>query len=484
MSPPLAPAHARVSLCLIVRNEEANLPDCVGPLANLFFEIVVVDTGSTDATKEAAKALGARVFDFRWIDSFSAARNQSLLHATGDWIFWLDADDRIDAANRHRLADLFAHLTAENRAYGMNHSSPYATMPDSPAIVKQVRLFRKHPGVRWRYRAHEQILPSLRESGAEVTWTDIVIDHLGFRHAANLRQKLERNLRLMRLDLSEHPDDPLLLFHVASTSVELGKGNEILPLLERCILLAPRQATYLPRACLLSSQILRDQGRLRPALEICSQARARFPADADLLLEEGVLRLALNDPHQAQHCFEQILRLPPAALDVALQAGFQILSARRHLAVALLQQGQVAAAETELRAIVRECPSFSAAWLSLVDLQLDQHRRAEVDDMIAALQADPALQPIVALVRARVCMFARDFPAARTVLEDAVAKFPALPWLRLAHCVVLLNEGIDLAAAAEMLEQLLQADPGNLQASAMLDFVRRQTTTRQTPPAT
>ena len=73
----------RVSLCVIVKNEEENLPGCLGSAADLVDEVVVVDTGSTDRTKEVAARFGAKVFDFPWVDSFCAGRNESLAHATG-----------------------------------------------------------------------------------------------------------------------------------------------------------------------------------------------------------------------------------------------------------------------------------------------------------------------------------------------------------------------------------------------------------------
>ena len=79
---------------MIVRDEERNLEACLAPIAALFDEIVIVDTGSLDRTKEIARQFNARVFDFEWSDDFSAARNESMRHATGEWIFWLDADDR------------------------------------------------------------------------------------------------------------------------------------------------------------------------------------------------------------------------------------------------------------------------------------------------------------------------------------------------------------------------------------------------------
>src|SRR5690349_2795694 len=84
-----------ISACLIVRNEEANLPRCLGSLAGKIDQFVVVDTGSTDRTVELAQQAGAEVFQFAWCDDFSAARNESLRHAWGKWILWIDADDEL-----------------------------------------------------------------------------------------------------------------------------------------------------------------------------------------------------------------------------------------------------------------------------------------------------------------------------------------------------------------------------------------------------
>src|SRR5215467_136999 len=119
LSPSLISTRPRRSLCMIVRNEEQHLAECLECVADLMDEIVVVDTGSTDRTRDVAGRFGARVFDFPWVDSFAAARNESLRHATGDWIFWLDADERLTPPNRTKLRRLFAGLGRENKAYGM-----------------------------------------------------------------------------------------------------------------------------------------------------------------------------------------------------------------------------------------------------------------------------------------------------------------------------------------------------------------------------
>src|SRR4051794_39069341 len=91
MPPP--PRSPLVSLCMIVRDAEDSLPAALSSAWSYMDEVVVVDTGSADRTRTIAEGLGARVSDFPWCDDFSAARNHSLAQATGDWIFWMDADD-------------------------------------------------------------------------------------------------------------------------------------------------------------------------------------------------------------------------------------------------------------------------------------------------------------------------------------------------------------------------------------------------------
>src|SRR5262249_36848573 len=138
---------ARVSLCMIVRNEERFLAECLQSVADLVDEIVVIDSGSTDRTKEIAAGFGAKVIDFTWVDNFAAARNESLRHATGNWIPWLDADERLDAANRERLRRLLAEPRSENVGYIMRQSSRLEAGPHAVVHVDQVRLFPNHAGL-------------------------------------------------------------------------------------------------------------------------------------------------------------------------------------------------------------------------------------------------------------------------------------------------------------------------------------------------
>src|SRR5438552_1743970 len=168
---------------MIVKNEEANLPACLESVRGLFDEIIIVDTGSTDRTKEIAAAFGAKVFEFTWVDSFAAARNECLRHATGNWIFWMDADDRLDEANRQKLLALFANLDKKTTAFVMRCVCPPAADTGIATEVQHVRLFRNHSQIRWEHRVHEQILPAVRRVGREVRFTDVAIAHTGYLDA-------------------------------------------------------------------------------------------------------------------------------------------------------------------------------------------------------------------------------------------------------------------------------------------------------------
>jgi glycosyltransferase involved in cell wall biosynthesis len=152
---------------LIARNEADNLPTCLASVQNLADEVVVVNTGSTDDTRAVAAALGARIFDFPWCDSFAAARTEALRHARGRWILWLDADESFDQPNRDKLRALLAGLRDDDNTAFVMQQCP--TSPNGAAtLVGQVRLFRNLPDLRWDYRVHEQILPAPRRAGQSV----------------------------------------------------------------------------------------------------------------------------------------------------------------------------------------------------------------------------------------------------------------------------------------------------------------------------
>jgi tetratricopeptide (TPR) repeat protein len=446
-------------MCLIARNEERTLPACLQSVADLVAQMIVLDTGSTDCTREVAAQAGAQVYEFAWVDDFAAARNESIRHATGDWIFWLDADERLDETNRQRLRTLFASLGTENAAYLMKQRSVLEASTYSAAEVGQVRLFRNDARIRWQNRVHEQILPAIRQAGGELRPTDIVIDHFGYQDPAQQGAKVERNFRLLQLELAERPHDPFVLFNLASVHLGQGRSAEAVPLLRRSLELSQPGDTILPK---LYALLTRAQQQLRQpveALAICRAGQALFPQDAELLFWEGMLLREQKNLDGAVVCLQRLLEIPAAPHFTGADEGMRTYKARHYLGEIYRDQGRPAEAEAQWRAVLAERPAFVPAWQRLAELFAGQGRWAELDEAAAHLQGDPQAALEVVVLQARGQMAQGQFAAARQNLEAVIARAPQalVPRILLSH--VLLQEGRDGAAAEEALRTVLRLDP-------------------------
>lgn len=188
-----------VSLCMIVKNEEAVLARCLSSVADLVDEIVIVDTGSTDRTKKIAAEYTDRIYDFKWIHDFSAARNYAFSLASCDYIYSADADEVLDAENRERFRVLKEHLLPEveivQMKYGnqLQHNTVYNYDEEyRPKLFKRLRQFT------WIEPIHENVRlqPVIYDS-------DIVITHMpqqghGDRDLDNFERQVQAGRRLSR----------------------------------------------------------------------------------------------------------------------------------------------------------------------------------------------------------------------------------------------------------------------------------------------
>jgi glycosyltransferase involved in cell wall biosynthesis/tetratricopeptide (TPR) repeat protein len=462
-APPGAP-RPKVSLCMIVKNEEANLGECLGSVADLVQEIIVVDTGSTDATMEIAARFGAKVFDFPWVDSFAAARNESLRHATGDWIFWLDADDRLDEPNRAKLRTHLASLKDENAAFVMK----CLCLPDGqggPAtVVDHVRLFKNHPELRWEFRVHEQVLPSLRRLNTDIRWADVLIQHTGYQDPGLRGRKLQRDLRLLRLADEETPDHPFTLFNLGSITQELGRPAEALPLLRRSLERSQPGDSIVRKLFSVIAQCHRQLQQAGEALAACRAGRSYFPEDAELLFVEGMVRRGHGDREGARACLERLLANPEDSHFASVDPGIRGYKSRVQLAGIYKEEGRWAEAEKQWRAALAEQPGLVQVWLELGDLLVAQGRWPELDEVIERLEGGQPGAVEAAVYRGRRHLANGEFAAARQVLEAACAGDARNlgPRVLLSH--VLLQEGKDWPGAERVLREVLALNGGHQEA--------------------
>jgi glycosyltransferase involved in cell wall biosynthesis len=224
-----------LSVCILARDEAPNLAELIPSLLAVADEVIVVDTGSSDGTPEAARRLGATVVAHDWTDDFARARNAGLDAVGRRWVLWLDADERLAGDSAAAVRKWVARDDVE--AVSVILASPHGDDdPVAESAGRYCRLFRADVGARFEGRVHEQILPALERRGARVMDSDIRISHLGYAlDAETMRQKKERNLRLLMKSLEECPDDPYTLFQLGTTLAALGDFARALPPLRRSL---------------------------------------------------------------------------------------------------------------------------------------------------------------------------------------------------------------------------------------------------------
>ncbi|MGO9921070.1 MAG: glycosyltransferase [Isosphaeraceae bacterium] len=381
---------------MIVRDEQENLPHCLGSVAGLFDEIVVVDTGSKDRTREIAREFGARVFDFVWVDDFAAARNSALARATGDYAFWLDADDVIDPPQRAKLEAILEGLPGPARFRvgeplcepGLNVARPEPRPPDAPrspgsaahcpgpatcvvkcacdpapngdggqTVVDHIRLFPLREDVRWTYRVHEQILPSLRRANVPVKWTDVTVRHSGYTDRALRATKLDRDAKILREELAERPNDPFVLFNLGAIAIERQDWRQALECLRHSRAGSAPTDSITRKLYALIARAHQMLGEARQAIAACAEGLAIDPDDAELMFREAVVRRHMGDRDGAERCWRRILTLKRPKQFASVDQGIYGHLTRRNLAALAKERGDHHEAASLWRAVLAECPN-------------------------------------------------------------------------------------------------------------------------------
>lgn len=461
--------RATVSLCMIVRNEARNLPDCLSNVADLFDQIVIVDTGSVDETRNIARRWTTHVHDFAWCDDFAAARNESLRHATGNWIFWLDADDRLDAENAARLQRLFASLDERPAAYVLDTVCAPRDELDPPRLLSHVRLFRRHTELKFAGRVHEQLAPSPGALGFAVCPSDVRIEHLGYRDSAQVRRKLQRDLRLLRMDYAVDPHDARTLLHLGTTHAELGKRAEARSFFQQVLAAATAPHDYLRRVYSALGDLNLAAGRLTEAIAILQRGRSVFPDDEYLAYLQAEAHYELDDYETAQRLLVEIVNAPPAR---HYHAGgldnIQGQVAPRSLGEVLRIQRQFTAAQRVLQTVVERYPDDAIAWHALGRIYIDLRDRERLDYVRGRLANCPRGRLLSPLLLAAWRLLHGEWKAAERLLDDLIAQAPQMPLLRLMRAELVSRRGAGLTECLQAYRDVLRVSPGNAAAAAMV----------------
>lgn len=161
-----------ISLCMIVKDEEDVIGRCLESVAGLMDEIVIVDTGSSDRTKEIAAKYTDQIYDFAWIDDFAAARNFSFDQARCDYCMWLDADDVLKATDREAFAQLKASLSPAVDVVMMRYNTGFDSKGNVTFSYYRERIIKNHAGMRWKGAVHEVI-----EAQGQIAYSECAVTH-------------------------------------------------------------------------------------------------------------------------------------------------------------------------------------------------------------------------------------------------------------------------------------------------------------------
>ena len=228
----------RLSVCMIVKNEERFLGQCLASVKDIADELIVIDTGSTDRTIEIAREHGAQVGHFEWCNDFAAARNASIAPATGDWILFLDADEELSPAEKGALPRLMSRkgislyrLPLINAHQG-DFSKTYVP-----------RLFINPPAVRFTGRIHEGVMTIIELITTpwhlEISFTDLKIIHHGYEPSIlAARQKVQRNCDLLIKAIEENPDEFYFHMQFGGELWRMGKKEESMDEYSKALVLA------------------------------------------------------------------------------------------------------------------------------------------------------------------------------------------------------------------------------------------------------
>jgi len=468
-SPPL------VSLCMIVRNEEQNLARCLATVQDLAQEIVIVDTGSTDRTREIAEKFGARVIEMTWCDDFSAARNMFMEHATGKWIMWMDADDVLPADQHEPLQQLLSSLGDAPCAYHFWVNSPEGNENSVANSLTQIRLFRADSRLRWTRRVHEQISPACEKLGYPEVFTEIRIQHLGYRDPALMQRKINRDLRLLRMEYATNPQEPGTLLYLGLNLMKTGKHAEALSYLMQAYQVTQNASQqYVAVILSLLVDCLIRNGQMEHALTISTEAMRRFPKDLGISVQHAQLLFHQRQNTMAINVLRDCLSRPPVRETFFGSQG--LLNGREIkmlLARIYTDEQNFRDAERLYQELIADQPTDEHLWGYLGALYLTEKRLGDVEYAIRQVDKCPRGKGVAEVLRAAIKLEQNNLSAARQHCEAAILHQPDSCWARALLCQILYLQQDPDGQLQNALRDLLRYDPLNKMAATMLQEVKQ-----------
>ena len=460
--------RADISLCMIVKDEERVLGECLQSARPFFREMIVVDTGSTDRTKAIAREHGAQVHDSPWTDSFSDARNESLKYAQGKWLFWMDADDTLPPASGEALLHAALHAPAHIAGFVV----PVQFVDEGPSRdgasgaggtrVDHVKLFRNLSGLRFEGRIHEQILASLRPHG-DIARSSALVLHSGYDTSPEGQaRKRIRDAKLLQLDLRERPGHPFVLFNLGMTDHYGGEHAGAIGWLRQSIEAANPGDSHVRKAYALLALSLRQMGQAEESRAVLEAGLQSTPADPELHFHLAHLLTEQAQYAEAEAHYARVLEGDIAGHFSSVDVGILGYKSLHNLGGLAVLQSDYRKAKAWFGQAMQAAPHFLPSAFALFDAALEASDHAEARDTLAWVLGREGTGGSWADMGLRYAESIGGEPNGWLFLEQAVARYPAAVAPRL----LLARRLLQACRMEEALPHLRQLDAQNVAEAA------------------
>ncbi len=419
-----------IALCMIVKNEEQFLDECLASVQDAVDEICIVDTGSTDRTLDIARKHGAKIGFFEWTGDFATARNKSIEMATSDWILILDADEHITEESKKELR----RISREKQHIG--HALLIENLlgneaGDGSQMAMIFRFFQNRPDMRYVGLIHEQIATAAEKTGLSYGVSAVRIIHKGYLNQyLEQRDKHQRNLAILLEQERDEPDNPYCQFNLGQTYKLLNENVQGERHYARSLELLRQTQTafnvpYYGSLYFSYTELLRDVGRFQEALEMAEDGIAKFPGSADLQFTRGNILLQMERYQEALKAFEGCRKYAGQVFAGGTDPGTSTYKATNAIGVCYSKLGKNALAKQYFKRALREWPKPNAeihANLGIIAAS-EQDWASALKSLTTALEIDSG-NFVAWLNLGSVCYRQGNFPEAISAWRKALLLNP------------------------------------------------------------
>jgi tetratricopeptide (TPR) repeat protein len=301
-------SRASLSLCMIVKDEEKNIARCLESARPVVSEIIIVDTGSIDNTRQIAAQFGAKIIDYEWEDDFAKARNHSIKHARSDFVLFLDADEVLDKSSY----PFFNNLKRPKEPSSYFAKIVNLTNKDnvqSSAEHFSTRLWTNHPSFKFSGRVHEVLIFTDDALMHRRLISGITIVHHGYmQDLMRERNKFERNLKLLKSAIEDEPGNPFHEYNLGVHYQAMGKMQKALDhfsiMQEK---LGGRKTSYLPFSLSYAAAAYNELGLYEKAIESARKAISLNKGLKDAYFNIARAQMKMEKYEEAAENFNKIL---------------------------------------------------------------------------------------------------------------------------------------------------------------------------------